>query len=399
MHWRAVAAREKEREREREREGERVRERERVCVLCVGVCVCVCAGAGTRLRTSRLLVASACRSLSLPCSEQFTRQVAETLPRANADSAIGVVAVTAATATQATMTCPTGGEHSAATGVEDALGARVVAMVAMARVSGGAVRVHVEASVPQRSAAWRRLRRGLVTGTRVARVFGLAGRQAQIEAVAELVVERRRGVSDDEGEDEAEDDDDDDGQAATAVSDAVRYGVQTERRHAEVLGQQLGGGVTAVSTAVSFIAAPAAGTGVSPDGFVLLDGAELTLVELKARAGRRLLAPRTVAAVEPEHVLQCLAGMAHSGASSALLSYWQGDGYEDTQRPLGLTVWRVRWDAAMWATVMSHIAVVLGVAERWPGDGNLTEWLSAELPEQRPNLAAPDVSRWGQRWW
>ena len=269
--------------------------------------------------------------------------------------------------------------------------------------------VHLEATLPQRSAGWLRVRRGLVTGTRVARVFGLAGRQAQITTVAELVVERRQRAVNfvHEGNDDDDDDDDDDeeeeeeeeDQAATPVSDAVRYGVQTERRHAEVLGQQLGGGVTAVSTAVSFIAAPAAGTGVSPDGFVLLDGAELTLVELKARAGRRLPAPRTVAAVEPEHVLQCLAGMAHSGASSALLSYWQGDGYEDTQRPLGLTVWRVRWDAAMWATVMSHIAVVLGVAERWPGDGNLTEWLSAELPEQRPNLAAPDVSRWGQRWW
>ena len=72
--------------------------------------------------------------------------------------------------------------------------------------------VHLEATLPQRSAGWLRVRRGLVTGTRVARVFGLAGRQAQITTVAELVVERRQRAVNfvHEGNDDDDDDDDDD---------------------------------------------------------------------------------------------------------------------------------------------------------------------------------------------
>ena len=46
-------------------------------------------------------------------------------------------------------------------------------------------------------------------------------------------------------------------------------------------------------------------------------------MELKVRAGRRPV-PRTAVEVDAEHVLQCMAGMAHSGATLVVLSYWHG---------------------------------------------------------------------------
>ena len=109
----------------------------------------------------------------------------------------------------------------------------------------------------------------------------------------------------------------------------------------EVLGDGHNNGV---STDISFIEARAAGSGYSPDGFVVDSASgELTLVELKARAGRRPV-PRMAMEVDAEHVLQCMAGMAHRGSTSAVLSYWQGWSNTDSERPRGVTVWRVQWN-------------------------------------------------------
>ena len=120
------------------------------------------------------------------------------------------------------------------------------------------------------------------------------------------------------------------------------------RRHAQVLSEVLGDGHNnGVSTDISFIEARAAGSGYSPNGFVVdTASGELTLVELKARAGRRPV-PRTAVEVDSEHVLQCMAGMAHSGDTSAVQSYWQGRSYTERECPRGLTVWRVQWDGKL----------------------------------------------------
>ena len=73
------------------------------------------------------------------------------------------------------------------------------------------------------------------------------------------------------GRDDGDNDDDGKGNtAAAATSEAIRYGVDTERRHAQVLSEVLGDGDNnGVSTDISFIEARAAGSGYSPEGFVV----------------------------------------------------------------------------------------------------------------------------------
>ena len=176
-------------------------------------------------------------------------------------------------------------------------------------------RRHLDAAVPQRSGA---VARGLETGSVVGRMYGVSRRAAQEATVAAHVLaahrERHNG-----------DNDDDDGGCdtgvATATSEAIRYGVDTERRHAQVLSEVLGDGDNnGVSTDISFIEARTAGSGYSPNGFVVdTASGELRLVELKAHGGRRP-GPRTAVKVEAEHVLKCMADMAQSGATSAVLS-------------------------------------------------------------------------------
>ena len=178
------------------------------------------------------------------------------------------------------------------------------------------------------------------------------------------------------------------------------------RRHAQVLSEVLGDGHNnGVSTDTSFIEARAAGSGYSPEGFVVDSASgELTLVELKARAGRRPV-PLTAVEVDAEHVLQCMAVMAHSGATSAVLSYWQGRSYTERECPRRLTLWRVQWDSELWAGVMRHVEAVLAVRRLCPaevvtrGGEAVCEWLERDLPAAPMMAATPRVRRVGQWWW